>query len=130
MKAIYIWCTEMRLAFGMKKNEIIAVTSTDNNRDNRSHIEFGRCISCAYSGRAGIRYRRYHHHHHHHHHHGHYHEPTIITVARLTVINHATGMIRLNCCSHVSALDACRAWVVAWSEKRCRPGVAGGMRRG
>lgn len=43
--------------------------------------------------------------------HEHYHEATIITVARLTVINHATGMIRLNCCSHVSALEAlpCRS---------------------
>lgn len=90
------------------KNEIIAIT--DNNRDHHSRIEFAEDTSCvfyaaAYSGRASTKYRRYHHHHHY----DHYHEPTIITIARLTVINHATGMIRLNCCSHVSALDACRA---------------------
>lgn len=30
---------------------------------------------------------------------------TLYMVVRATVINHATGMIRLNCCSHVSALE-------------------------
>lgn len=69
-----------------------------------------------------------------------YHEATIITVARLAVINHATGMIRLNCCSHVSALEARNVWVVlhgrsraelyggdeerGWREQRQREGYA------
>lgn len=64
----------------------------------------------------------------------HYHEPTIITVARLAVINHATGMIRLNCCSHVSALEACRAdrCMVGKTVQKRRVGAGGsrGLRRG
>lgn len=105
------------------KNEIIAITSDGEYREVTHTPYFGKCIAGTLHRHlfgSPPRPRRYkvspvpppHR--------VHYHEPTIITVARLAVINHATGMIRLNCCSHVSALEACRAWVVAWSEKRCR----------
>jgi len=50
-------------------------------------------------------------------------------VARLAVINHATGMIRLNCCSHVFALEAAVVRLVAWSEKRRAGGEERRVRR-
>lgn len=107
-------------------------------RTRRSHsrIEPGRCIADTLhrhlfgSPRGRAAPRRYKVSYGCHHRHEHYHEATIITVARLTVINHATGMIRLNCCSHVSALEALPCRSLHGRKSDAGRGTDGGGRRG
>lgn len=128
----YIDARETHRAFRSRhvRNKIIAITSDGEHRSH-SRIEPGRHTAGTLHrhlfgsrhGRADIKYRRV--------------GATtvmsttitrasIITVARLTVINHATGMIRLNCCSHVSALEALPCRSLHGSVKRCR--LAGGAK--
>lgn len=116
-----------------KKRKIIAITS-DGEHGGVTHASSQEDVSptlytATYSGRSAAAPRRYKVSYGCHHRHEHYHEATIITVARLTVINHATGMIRLNCCSHVSALEALPCRSLHGRKSDAGRGTDGGGRR-